>query len=583
MQKKGSDPDTRNQQWARLLSWSTFFHLVFLALIVWIAHYFYYRSLGLYEDDFAHISFPLGWHLGDLVQYLRAAAAGWPQGRPLGFFLLRFFAFAGKKLYGLSGIYIIAYLIQISNAWLFYLLLRRIETERIALLGALTLSLFPADTTHTFLSHALNLHISITFLLLASHLYMSKHYLPSYLFALASLVTYESPYLVFLAIPILGKRWDRRLGREMLRHAAVWISILIVVVLIRSVLGEGRVMAAEAGLGTVLLHSLVALGIGPVISLSSFIYGPGWTILHWNSQLTLVFAACLLPFVLLLVQANHTSAQTTDSNPIHLHAILFGRPRRIDFTVADPEILRLMATGGVMLILAYGFSFTHFPPTALYGRMTSVHLAAAFGGSIIFACLCSLGLEYARSHRLGLVLSILLAVYLSGLTAYCFSIQLDFKQAWKNERSFWTQATAELPDLTDGTIVFVLNHDLPMTRFILTNSWADPTILYQIYTFPADWQTPPRLFVVGSNWTETVVRTGDQLEWQIPAATWPAHWETLPNGNVILLEMENGRLVRRFGSLMIDGEELRLKPLPATVSPDWPEGTLYPYLLGSNN
>ncbi len=557
----------------------TLLHLAFLAALIWVVYYLHFRSLGLYEDDYAYISFPLGWHLPDLIHYLQVFTT-WPQGRPLGFFIPHLLAFAGQKLGGLSTIYIFGYLVHAINAGLFYLILRKVSTKTIAFIGALTFVLFPADTTHVFLMHSLGLHTALTFLLIAAILYPTKWKPLSYLFGLASLVTYESPYLVFLAVPLLGRSWDRRLVREMLRHLAIWMGILIVVALIRARLGEGRIIAAESSLGTTLLHSLAAMGIGPAVSLYLFAYSLGWTLLHWTLQLTPVFAACLLPFAFLLIWTRRAVTGMKDTSIVRLNCKIFGLERSLTVTAPQAETLRLLLTGLVMLALAYGLSFTHFPPTALYGRVTSVHLAAAFGGSIVFSCLCSLGLDLAHSHRLEWPAVILLAVYLSGLSAYCFSIQLDFRQAWQNERSFWSQAVAELPDLTDGTIIFVLNHDLPTTRYILTNSWADPTILYQVYKFPVDWQTPPRLFVVGADWTQTIVRVGDQLEWQVPGATWQSHREVLPDGNVILLEMQNGRLVRRYGSLTIDGQELRLKSLPANASPDWPKGTLYPYLLG---
>ena len=255
----------------------------------------------------------------------------------------------------------------------------------------------------------------------------------------------------------------------------------------------------------------------------------------------------------------------------------------IHFSIPDFYKVKLLLTALLMLCLAYGLSFTHFPPTTLYGRLTSVHLAATFGGSLFFACLCSLGLSFARSHRFGFLAIFLLAAYLSLLVAYCFSIQLDFKQAWLNEQEFWSSAIEQTPDLEDSTIIFVLDHDLPATHFILTHSWADPIMLNQVLRFPAKWKTPPRLFVVPANWTEAVIRVNNQLEWEVPIATWPAHWEVLPNSNIILLEMENGKLVRRFGSISIQGQKLELKALHPNAKPDWKKGTLYPYFFPEAN
>jgi hypothetical protein len=133
--------------------------------------------------------------------------------------------------------------------------------------------------------------------------------------------------------------------------------------------------------------------------------------------------------------------------------------------------------------------------------------------------------------------------------------------------------------VSDGTITLVLDRDLPQNRFILSNSWSDPLILEQLFRFPPNWTAPPRLFVVSPNWSATAALRDGQLQWIVPAATWGAHWEVLPDSNVIVLRPENGKLVRQFGAITIHGQDLHLKPRPHTAVPEWPKGTLYPVLI----
>ena len=131
--------------------------------------------------------------------------------------------------------------------------------------------------------------------------------------------------------------------------------------------------------------------------------------------------------------------------------------------------------------------------------------------------------------------------------------------------------------MKEGTIVFVLDHDLQRTRYIASNSWADDLLLRQILTFPKQWKNPPQLFVVDDRWTESVFREGHTLKW---AVGWSGgNWDVLQNANVILLEMETGKLMRRFGVINIGGEELELKPLSPEVSRDWQKGPMYSYLI----
>jgi hypothetical protein len=106
-------------------------------------------------------------------------------------------------------------------------------------------------------------------------------------------------------------------------------------------------------------------------------------------------------------------------------------------------------------------------------------------------------------------------------------------------------------------------------------------MLAQIFRFPSDWKSPPRLFVVPADWTKSILLENGQLQWEVPAATWVAHPEVLPDSNVILLEMENGSLVRRYETILINGQALHLKPLSPIPNPDWKKGLLYPLLIAA--
>lgn len=522
-----------------------------------MAHFFHFRAFGFYEDDYAHLSPAIGWRVSDLVNYAAQVFVTWPQGRPLNFLLPPLFFFIGSHLGGLHVAYLIAFVIETVNAWLFYVLLKRVSTDTIALTGALAFCLFPADTTHSFLVHAFHLQTSLTVLLIASLCYLSGQRLLSYLIAPASLMAYESPFMVFLAVPLLKHTWDRALAKELVRHIAILSGILIVVLVIRASVGEERVTDMGSSLSIVIARIGAAVLIGPPVSLSLFGYGPIRTLFHWQWPLTLVFVAALVLFIWALGRMSDTSQPP----PVH------------------PEVARLMLAGIVMLCLAYVASFTHFPPIARYGRATSVHLAAAFGASLIFGCVSSLFLAVAAAHRLKKQGVVALALYLSLVVAYGFSIQLDFKQAWSNQRAFWTGAIGNLPDMMDETIVFVIDEGLPRTRYIFTNSWADPTMLRQMFQFPAQWKNPPRLFVVHRDWPERVVDHGTQFKWKVPTATWWSHWETLPNANVILLEMERGRLVRKSGHIDVHGRSFDLKPMPRDASLNLRKGPLYDYVI----
>ena len=559
--------------------------LSILAITVWVAHFFYYRDFGLYEDDYAFISPALGWELSDFLNHAKNVFANWPQGRPIGFTLPQLFSLIGAQLGGIHVIYLIAYIIITINAFLFYRLLKKITYESIAFSGAFAFCLFPADTTHLFLMHALGLQTSITFLLIACNSYLSGKRILPYVIIIGSLLTYESPFMVFLGIPLLRDKlkWDLSLRKELIRHGAILAGIILVYGLIRINMGETRVMEAGSNLWNTFATPLkigAALFIGPAVSLGLFFYGPIYTLLHWNWQLSIVFIICLVFFTWVHRRLTFDDFKTGDDINFLALPNKFIRNREfIQIIEQYSELVKFLLAAGIMLCSAYLLSFTHFPPIARFGRQTSMQLAAAFGGSLIFVTVCSALVSVSKSNRVHNQRVFLISLYFSLLVTYRFSIQLDVKQAWHNQQNFWSCAVENLPDMTDGTVIFVSDHDLPQTRYLLTNSWADPVILRQVFNFPDDWKNPPRLFVVDRNWTDRLIREGDDFMWEVPMATWPKHWEYLPNSNVILLELEQGQLIRKFGSININGQEIKLKPMPDNTRLDFERGPLYRYLV----
>ncbi|MCA1647911.1 MAG: hypothetical protein LC797_21425, partial [Chloroflexi bacterium] len=237
------------------------------------------------------------------------------------------------------------------------------------------------------------------------------------------------------------------------------------------------------------------------------------------------------------------------------------------------EVVQLGAAGLAMLVLGYGLAFTHYPPNALVGRGTSVHLGATLGISVLAAAVAWLLL--GLRPRLA---SALLACYLAAAVGYYVTIERDFMRSWQLQRAFWQQVDTCCSDLRDGTILLYELNPADEPTFIFTNSWADPLILGETLAFPSDWSNAPRLFGL-TQWLERVYPDGDHLVWWVPGATWEEHWEVLPQGNVILLRRApDGALTRITGSVNVAGQTLELKaPEPAVA---WPPAQLYQPLLG---
>jgi hypothetical protein len=392
-------------------------------------------------------------------------------------------------------------------------------------------------------------------------LYLSGRPLFAILLSIGSLITYESPYPVYLALPLLAYPWDKKLPKKLLRHGVHWVAFVIVVIGLRLYLGEGR-MITTFGSGVGLLTSLkqIALSfvIGPATALWSFIRGPIYVFGHWQPVYFIVLLAAGIGtiFLLWLNRPGHEEAAPEKS---------------LDQTA----LIRLILTALIMLVLAYTFSFTHYPPTALNGRMTSVHLAASVGAALLLAGLYEVVRRAVRRQSLKIVLTGGLVLFLAVLSVYQYSIQKDYVQAWQNQKVFWWGVLTEAPDIEDGEILAALSDNLPETHFILSHSWADPLILPQIYHFPADWERQPRLYIF-TEYEKTIrLRTNGSGQDEILSYQWVPHWVSIPKAGLIALDWQDGRMVRQFGVWEVDGGMMPLKDRGQATRADFVKAPLF--------
>jgi hypothetical protein len=586
-----------------------------LFTVNWIAHFLYFTSLGLYEDDYVYVTYPMGWSTNDLWLAIISNLTHWPQGRPLGFSIPEVINFVGYRLGGLPTIYVVGAIIVTLNAFLFYLILKSMGSDLIAVLGALVFLLFPADTTRSYLMHLTGLQPSLTFFLIATLLYINDKPKLSFAVIVGALLTYESGFIMFSGVPLLKRPWNREWGRTFLRHAAALGAIMVADFVLRGFLGDSRV---AMGYRVILIPPKIIGGmvIGPFVSMAQFLLAPIRTLPNLDSMIMPAAIFCFAVFVMVLANLKPdvrdqrlVSLTPSASSPktaknlqrksglcAALESMFRGSGDGEYWLAAiqswltanrlNPNITGYCAktaqypvVGVTWLIIAYGLSFTHFPPTVQYGRLTSVHLAAAFGASILVAWMCTVLLFAARVFGMRRIAIAGLALYFALLVAYGIIIQKDLQLSWQYQRSFWTRVVELTPDLSDGTVIFALRNDLPETRYIVTPSWADPSVLYQLFRFPIGWKQAPRLFVVDGNWDKMIRVHGDGFEWSVPVATWPPHQENLPDGNVILLKVIDGRLVREYGTIDIQGKSLHFKATVPDGSLQFETGPLYNLLI----
>jgi hypothetical protein len=334
--------------------------------------------------------------------------------------------------------------------------------------------------------------------------------------------------------------------RELVRHVLVLGGIVVVVVLARLLAGEVRATQSSGGVASIVPLLLGSLVLGPVRSVAASLYQPLRVVPSWDVETLILALVAGVVFALALWRV---------------------RPRPSPWR----DILETGGAGLVMLVLGYGLAFTHFPPNAVVGRGTSVHLGATFGMAVLAAAV-TWGLMNVRPR----LAAALVGAYLALAVGYYVTIERDFMRSWQLQRGFWQQVAACCSDLQDGTVLIYEQPATVPTTFIFTNSWADPLVLDQTYRFPTDWRVAPRLFAI-TDFSARVAPTADGLQWWVPGASWDEHWEALPQGNVILVRPNGDRLERVTGDLQVDGQTVHLKDVGPPES--WPPAQLAPLLL----
>ena len=527
--------------------------LALSAVLVWLAQFHHFLDFGLYEDDYWFISEAMGKDFSYIANRFHTAFTTLPQGRPFGFFLPDLLSFIGDKLGGLPAIYLLGFAVVSLNTFLCYRLLRSRTPVAPAAIGAAVFCLFPADTTKILLTHDFQLQPSLTFTLIAALVYVSGWRPLAYVISAGALLSYESGFLAFFGLPLFAWRWDRRTPREFIQHALILIGVVAVVVALRFLVGERRATGSAGNLAEILPPLLGSLALGPARSLGGMVYGPFKAIPTWDLETVITVLIALVGFGILLwrTRASARAERTRDA---------------IELTLA----------GVVMLVLAYGLAFTHFPPNALVGRGTSVHLGATLGMAVIAAGLTWLALSLRPQFaRLAIAVG---AAYLALAVGYYVTIERDFMRSWQLQRTFWQQVAACCSDLRDRTVLIYELNPSDEPTFIFANSWADPLILSETFAFPTSWQNPPRLFSL-TEWRDRVEVEGDHLRWWVPGASWDEHWEPFPQDNVILLRRDaSGALQRVIGSVDVADRTLNLKAPEQPTT--FPPAQLYAPLLG---
>lgn len=535
-----------------------------IALITWIAHFWYFNHLGLYEDDYAFIGNILTMDFSRFVDSVKNMNLAFFQGRVVGFNILFFSAYFAGKLGGLPLIYISAYLLALTNNILFYLFLQRLWNQPIFVLtGTLAFTLFPADNTRAFLTH---IHIlpAITFLLLAFLSYLNDKKIWSYLLITASFLSYETCFLLFITAPFLTKKPQSEIFKELIKHLFILGTIFLVVLILRKLTGDSRV--GDLDIATAIFTPIRQIITGPFVCLGTFVYRPWQTLHNLRGELLIFVPLSLLMLLWLFLQNSRFSGLDSGEN--------------------WPIIKQLSLLGISLLFLAYPLTFT-VPATLISGRDSRVHAAAVVGASILGGILGYLIVYLANSYRQKNLAALLLATYFSLLIGFGIIVQQQNKLSWKYQQAFWADVIQLAPDLNDGQVILVDAPSLPWGSQLYPFAWSMPSVVGQLYQFPWQWKNVPKLYKLNPDWQLKIAANGEiALNNDNGLLFFYYPWEParqVKTSEIILLQEKDGKLVRTTTPIVVGTKKFSFKPLTNSTLDSFEKAYLYDYLISPNN
>ena len=402
--------------------------------------------------------------------------------------------------------------------------------------AAVAFCLFPADTTQAFLTHMF-LQFSLFLMLLSLHAYLAGHEWVARALAAATLVCYESVYLLSLPAPMLDPGWNRGRWHRAARHVTWSLAVAGVYGALRAVLRESRV--AELDAGTAVWAAVWNTLTGPVYALGMYGVRAVDAVRALDGELALwcVAGAAILWWVLARAEAG------------------------------DAPLGALVWRGLLLTALAYPLAVI-LSSADVTGRSSRVHMAAGPGAAMVVGAACTWLLRRRRA-----VLAPAIALGLSLLVGFGHMVQHGYRASWDEQKALWRSVDTLCRDISDGTVLILdAGARTEPERFIEPVGWSVGIAMRKVFEFPAAWREAPLAERAQNLWVDEG-RLAVKVQQDGTS-------HVLPARNTILLEYRAGQWERRAGVFEWGGAAVELKPAPSAELPPLRRGLLYGEVFG---
>lgn len=542
-----------------------------LILLCVAGNYLYLSYFGIYEDDYFYTIPAFQWSWSDCWAHIRHDLLSWPQGRPIGFAANDLISWLSARGSSLELGYAFGAALLVTNTLLCY----RLAATWFAPLGAFAAAavycLNPADTAKVILMHRGFLLLGSTFLLSALLFYRRGRFIPAYVAAILSLLTYETFFLPFLAAPLLLLSWKEFSWRRLLVHGAVWGAILAGVILIRRSLGDQRATETLGSFGKLADKVAHSLTLGPLTCLRMLFLRPLDALRFSNPSQWFT--------IITIILATVTAFPTA------------GAAHQPPQNVRGQILSFLLFSAGCLLLLALGYLLAfrpdNYPPVVTIGRLSGFNAPSAIAlGLLVGAMVTALTGAMNRPRLVAAVVGLLIGT----LASFSLEIQrVDYVKNWQQQRAFWDELLASSGEWESGAVVLVqIEGDAgrPNTPgfppFWMVN--YPPLLAEWLVVAPASPAggtfRPPHVFGFHAGMKAVSASQGVQL--QTPPWSDASLWPILGEGSFLYYNFTDGRLARKTMPFTLDGHILTPKPFPPTPLRPLTKTRLYQILFGSS-
>jgi hypothetical protein len=465
--------------------------LLAISSVVWLAYFYLASDLGLYQDDVFMYHIVHNARNGIISEAFDISRGYGGEGRVGNGIVMVLFAGLGKHLAGVTGLYIVCWILLCIQAAVAYVFFRHFFSYQTSWLAAAFLILFPADAAKFFAISYMGI-VSHTLFIIAA-IFAVRGHIVSAVLTIVLIATIGEPYIpmgFLLALVILA--FDRSAWRKAAGFLVLYLVVFLAYAAARVTLapGRGREAFASDNKFELVQRMIESMFYGAGAAFSSLYKRVPEVFAQAGSTTWTIVAIVFGILVLLLLYAKPRFAEPAGAGT--------GTGTGSGTPALSPRTTGFLVAFGVLMCLAayplYGLYPPRFPPVIIDGKFSNIHGTAGFGVATLAAVLFhQFETRAASRYRLLLGGRLLLVAYLALTAGYFALVQKRYVDSWRYQLAFFRHLPEAVPNMHADTLIVVESHGSEGARLEGGSpfDWTLPHLMPFMWRVPPEWQNFP--------------------------------------------------------------------------------------------